>query len=287
MKKLISLLVVLVILTGCSSTAITSLSSEANKDIITVGDQTISANDIYGMMQHQNLSDSIIDQAVKTLIDNYVEVDETIEARAQELLEENKEYFGDSFETLILSQYETEEAFVEQQLIPAAKQEKMTRDYFEANFDSIINSQAPRLVYIIEVANNADANRVVEGLKADESIEDLVEKYGTDDAIAEQTIIATTSTVSDTVKAFVKDAEKGDISETPIAHGSRDTFYVVQIVESDANEFKDDFFAIYSTNNNNLDTVFIHFFKEFDFKIHDQFFYDAVKASDTTSPYLP
>lgn len=127
MKKLISLLVVLIILTGCSSTAITSLSSEANKDIITVGDQTISANDIYGMMQHQNLSDSIIDQAVKTLIDNYVEVDETIEARAQELLEENKEYFGDSFETLILSQYETEEAFVEQQLIPAAKQENDTR----------------------------------------------------------------------------------------------------------------------------------------------------------------
>lgn len=286
MKKIFTLIITLLVLVGCSSGAIAKV-SDGDTELITVADSTITKGNIFNMMRHQDLGTMIVDIAKTAVVNELVEVDQAIEDRAQELLDENKEYFGEAFENIILNSFESEQEFVELQLIPAAQQETLARWYFDDNFESIAQQQNPRRAIIITTDTVEDAQAVIEGLNADEDIEALVEEYGNPAANANAVTIASTSNVPQKVHDFVKSSVKGDMTNEPIEDATSDDVYVIKIVEDDVNEFIEEYFSIYVINANNMDTVFAHYFEELNFSVYDQLFYDSIKNNTELELFVP
>lgn len=286
MKKILLTLSVLLILVGCGTGASTNL-NDASEVIITVGDVEINKGSIYTMMKNQDIAAIVVDLAKETLITSMVEVDDDINTRADELLEENKAYFGDYWETFIESNYESEQDFRDSELVVAAQQEQLARNYFDTNFEKIVEDQQPKYVRILGADTLDDANAIIDGLKNGEDVDDLNDEYGVPNSSSDPTVIASTSSLPEELLEFVLAGSKGDLFDTPVKDDTNNIYYMAQIVEDDVEEYREDFFRVYVTSANNLDTVFSYYFEEKNFKIHDQDIYDLVTSNPDLEPFYP
>lgn len=287
MKKLITVLVLLLVVTGCTSNPASTSISDADTAIVTVNDKTVNKGQLYQMMKAQGIESTIVDLAKVTLVESLIEIDESIEARAQELLESNKEYLGDAFDQIIELNFGSVEEFVELQLIPAARQEALARIYFDENFDSIVAENKPREVMILSVDTTTDGNAIIKGLEAGEDVTGLLEEYGSENASSEPVIIASTSTVPAAMLTFIQEAEIDDISNEPIPDTSGDVYYVVKVLETDAEVLKEDYFSIYITNTSNMNAMYKYYFKKYNFNVYDQKLYDAIRNNKELGDFDP
>lgn len=285
MKKLLISLSLLLLLVSCTTSTASISLSDGESEIVTIGEQTINKDAIFNMMKSQDLGSTVVEIAKVTLVNSIIEVDETIEKRAQELLESNKEYFGESFESIVKNYYGSEEEFLETQLIPSAQQEALAKIYFEDNFDKIIAENKPRQVIIVTTESQDDAQSIIDAMENDEDLPALLEELKIDESYGEPVIIANTSSVPTDVLEFIQEGSIDDVTSEAIL--DEKTYYAIKILETDAETLREDFFTIFVSVSTNLDTMYQDYFKKHKFNVYDQQIYDAIKNDETLEGYNP
>ena len=122
MKKIISLLTILLILVGCSLNSSTQI-SDKDDVLFKIEDTSVTKGEVYNMLRYQQVGQIIINDAQNMLVESKVELTDEIRAEAQEMLEESKEQFGDYFEAYYGSG--DDEELLETVFIPAVRQRKL------------------------------------------------------------------------------------------------------------------------------------------------------------------
>ncbi|HHX52569.1 MAG TPA: hypothetical protein GX703_03510 [Erysipelothrix sp.] len=289
MKKIISLLTILLILVGCSSNSSTQI-SDKDDVLFKIEDTSVTKGEVYNMLRYQQVGQIIINDAQNMLVESKVELTDEIRAEAQEMLEESKEQFGDYFEAYYGSG--DDEELLETVFIPAVRQRKLLENYFEDNKDTIISEADPVKLNILYYDSQETAQNAIDLLNDGKSIADVLDELGTTSnhgvSREEPTVIAKNK-LDDVVVRFIE-SEEGllkNFTKSPLMDVTEAKFYVVKLIEDDNEALTEEYKEVFLADQEAGSKVIVDLFKAANFEVYDQAIYDGIKANEQLSDFFP
>lgn len=289
MKKIISLLTILLILVGCSSNSSTQI-TDKDDVLFKIEDTSVTKGEVYNMLRYQQVGQIIINDAQNMLVESKVELTDEIRAEAQEMLEESKEQFGDYFEAYYGSG--DDEELLETVFIPAVRQRKLLENYFEDNKDTIISEADPVKLNILYYDSQETAQNAIDLLNDGKSIADVLDELGTTSnhgvSREEPTVIAKNK-LDDVVVRFIE-SEEGllkNFTKSPLMDVTEAKFYVVKLIEDDNEALTEEYKEVFLADQEAGSKVIVDLFKAANFEVYDQAIYDGIKANEQLSDFFP
>lgn len=289
MKKIISLLTILLILVGCSLNSSTQI-SDKDDVLFKIEDTSVTKGEVYNMLRYQQVGQIIINDAQNMLVESKVELTDEIRAEAQEMLEESKEQFGDYFEAYYGSG--DDEELLETVFIPAVRQRKLLENYFEDNKDTIISEADPVKLNILYYDSQETAQNAIDLLNDGKSIADVLDELGTTSnhgvSREEPTVIAKNK-LDDVVVRFIE-SEEGllkNFTKSPLMDVTEAKFYVVKLIEDDNEALTEEYKEVFLADQEAGSKVIVDLFKAANFEVYDQAIYDGIKANEQLSDFFP
>ncbi|MGL5978398.1 MAG: hypothetical protein ACRCZJ_05350 [Erysipelotrichaceae bacterium] len=275
-KSIVALLAVAMI-AGCSD-ATTNLSN-GKDSILTIGKETLTVEQIYDVVLQQGQISSIINLVTEKIIDIEVPITDEITEEATTSFNTLKEAVGDNFLNLVKQAgFESEEQYYEERVLYATRAQHLSNVYLETNFEQAIADYVPLKVNIIETTDEDDAKAALEAVQTGTSFEDAAEEYGTSTTFDGVTQVITNQMgIDSTVYATISKATAGIVEEV-LENAAGSKFYIVQMVDAKAENFRDDAITAMATASAVSDTAFQYFLKKYDFKIYDIDLYNAFKS---------
>lgn len=289
MKKIISLLTILLILVGCSSNSSTQI-SDKDDVLFKIEDTSVTKGEVYNMLRYQQVGQIIINDAQNMLVESKVELTDEIRAEAQAMLEESKEQFGDYFEAYYGRG--DDEELLETVFIPAVRQRKLLENYFEDNKDTIISEADPVKLNILYYDSQETAQNAIDLLNDGKSIADVLDELGTTSnhgvSREEPTVIAKNK-LDDVVVRFIE-SEEGlleNFTKSPLMDVTEAKFYVVKLIEDDNEALTEEYKEVFLADQEAGSKVIVDLFKAANFEVYDQAIYDGIKANEQLSDFFP
>lgn len=289
MKKIISLLTILLILVGCSLNSSTQI-SDKDDVLFKIEDTSVTKGEVYNMLRYQQVGQIIINDAQNMLVESKVELTDEIRAEAQEMLEESKEQFGDYFEAYYGRG--DDEELLETVFIPAVRQRKLLENYFEDNKDTIISEADPVKLNILYYDSQETAQNAIDLLNDGKSIADVLDELGTTSnhgvSREEPTVIAKNK-LDDVVVRFIE-SEEGllkNFTKSPLMDVTEAKFYVVKLIEDDNEALTEEYKEVFLADQEAGSKVIVDLFKAANFEVYDQAIYDGIKANEQLSDFFP
>lgn len=289
MKKIISLLTILLILVGCSSNSSTQI-TDKDDVLFKIEDTSVTKGEVYNMLRYQQVGQIIINDAQNMLVESKVELTDEIRAEAQEMLEESKEQFGDYFEAYYGRG--DDEELLETVFIPAVRQRKLLENYFEDNKDTIISEADPVKLNILYYDSQETAQNAIDLLNDGKSIADVLDELGTTSnhgvSREEPTVIAKNK-LDDVVVRFIE-SEEGllkNFTKSPLMDVTEAKFYVVKLIEDDNEALTEEYKEVFLADQEAGSKVIVDLFKAANFEVYDQAIYDGIKANEQLSDFFP
>lgn len=280
MKKLLSLLLIVLLLVGCSNSGVSTISN-ADDIIFRIEDKEITRGTIYNMLRFQNIAPEIaITEAQKVLISSKVEQTAEIEEKAQENLDSARATFGDYFETRYGTG--TDEELLEDIFIPATLQQQFLEQEYETNTDKIIEESKPVKVHVLYFDTEQQAKDALEALNNDEEIAGVIAEFGSAQAglnNAEPTIVAK-GNLPELVQTYLDSNEPvtDEWSKQPIVDVNAS--YLVKPIELDSTLLVEEYRDIFLTDQVAVSNLMNEAFKNARFEVYDQAIYDAIKNNE-------
>ncbi|MBR3841084.1 MAG: hypothetical protein IKM20_08115 [Erysipelotrichales bacterium] len=273
-KLLVSVLAMLMLLTGCSSANATPANSK--NTVMTVGSESVTNEDLYYMLMYSEYGslNVILDSLETAIYDKIAPVDEEIEAAAKKIVDDYKKTYGDYFELIIsYSGYETEEEFYNESAIPNARYVKMVSQYVDLKFSTLSVTNKPRKVQVASFADEESANNALAALNSGKSVSDVITEFSGEDTYDGSEIVVTSSATSlldtDVLNVVSATAVNGVI-QTVLA-GSDKKFYVVNMVEADPENFREEAVDAIANTVDLYEDSLRYYLKEYNFKISDTY----------------
>lgn len=285
MRKLLTLLSLVLFLAGCSDA--TARLSTPNAPVIEVGNTIITQNQVFQYLTSRDTSSVIISMAKNILRNAQVEVTDEIRKLAAADLKTMRDILQDDFE-LGLRQlgFRSEEEYMEMALIPLAQQNVMMEKYITDNLDFIVATYFPRQARIIEFTVEADAQEVLDGIKAGGSTEELGKANTTSlDFFGQLAIYHRDSRIPNSLKTILRDSTAPLLTQE-IIRDTNGRFYIVEIIEAIPSRFQDEMIKSLTSVSSLIDTMWVAKFKEANFAIYDIRAFNAIKDGDQ-SKFLP
>lgn len=272
MRKLLTATLALVLafgLTGCSDA--TTNVTDAKTPIFTIGKEELTNGELYETLVAQGPVSSIINLVTEQLIELEVPVTEEITKKAEEAMAELKEGLGDQFMDLIKAAgFDNEEDYFNERVMYATRSQELTTVYLTNNFEEASAIYSPRKVNIIEVKTKEDADAALTKLKEGTSFADVAEEYSDSevyDGVSE--IITKQSGLDATVFTKIKDAKENGLMPEVLANTDSSKFYLVNIEETNPENFKEDAIKALAATDGVADVAFEFFLKKYNFHIYD------------------
>lgn len=278
MKKLFPILLVLVLLVGCSdATAKVSGSSTA---LITMDGAKVTKGQIYSIMANQDPTATVLQMATKIVLNKEIGLTDEVKKLADTQLATIKTSLGDSLQTYLdYYGYADVQALYDENIVPGIQQELLVKKHVTENFDAFAVTYYPRKARVIETATEALATAAIAEIKAGADFGAVAKKYSsTAYTGAEQIVFSATSLAAD-VLTFVKSTTVPTLSPTAIADATTGKFYVVQVTVADPAKFKDEIIANFATQDTFVSLTLATYFKSGKFKIYDKSIYDLFAAN--------
>lgn len=284
MKKIIILLTLLLALTACAD-AVARITNP-NGTVVQIGDQKITRGQLFEFMSSSDTSTIVINMAKDIVRNDRVEITEEVRELAQVDLEVMKSILKDGFLAGIKRLgFLSEEDYFERALIPLAQQNIMMRAHIETNFDSIIATYFPRRARIIEFRVEADANRVLDLIKAGQNTEELGRANTTSrDFFGQLATYHRDSTIPNELKTFLREATGPTLTQSVIR--ANNLFYIVEIIEAVPSRFKEEVITSLSSNAALIDQMWLNEFRTSGFAIYDINVFNAIQNSNLRT-FLP
>lgn len=283
MKKIISACCValLFMVSGCSD-ATTSISNESTA-LITVGNTKITKGEIYDALKAQGSVNSIINSVTEFLVEKEVEVTEEITENAKKTLENFKKYIGeDKWENFLSdSGYASEEDYFNDRVMIAARSGELVNKYLEQDYENAAATYHPVKVQIFETDNQETAEKALEAVKGGKEVKDVVTEFegNTKNYTGETMIVTSESGLPSNVWSNITKVTDADtVLDTVQFSLDLTTFYVVKVVDTDANNFKEEAIATMASTTSIQNAGFAYFLDKYDFTIYDIDVYNAFKA---------
>jgi len=273
MKKLLSLLILALFLSGCGN-KVTSISNP-NDALIKIGSTSVTTGQVYTSLLAQDPAAAVKLMATQIILNKEVEMTAEMTTKAQTQLEEFKASVGESLDMyLSYYGYKTIDDYYTNGILPTLQQEVLVNTYLTTNFDAVAASNQPKKVRIIEVTDAALAETALAEIKAGTDFGTVAATYSTTSYPGDEEIVYAASELAEVVLTWMSQQSAPTLSMV-IPDTTNSTNYIVQITEADANKFKEEIIAFFA-----LDTVFMEealkeAFVRNGFKIYDRTVYDS------------
>ena len=288
-KTLLALMTMSSILTGCASTA-TSV-KKGNSTLFKVGDTVVTKKKVYDTIKGNSGEDYTLEK-VKEIVEK-AEIKDTdkVNKKVETLYKEYVSYYGtedDFLKQLTNYGYDTSEEFKKSQLKTQAYEELLMEKYVEKRQDKYLKKYQPTVVRVLAVDDRIKAKAAMEELDKGTSWDDVYTKYTSENGSFknEDKVLMTTETdiKAKDVKAIYKDGKKGVSPKiyTPLSSGTT-TRFLINVVSKDAmsdDYFKDFVTQIKSNDSDFEKTVWKHYLKKHNFKVHDQDIFNSLRVNN-------
>ncbi|CAM4285445.1 lipoprotein [Erysipelothrix aquatica] len=277
MKKITALLVALLVLAGCSDARVKPASNET---IFTVGNQTVTETQLFEVMKRQDNGATVIQNAEQSVTKDIN--DPSIEEAAQAQLAEAKSILGDQF-PLLLEQLNmgSEQDYLDKVVYPTLKMEFLVKQTIEADFDTLVKEYQPRKANIVQIQTVDQANEALTRIQAGEKMEDVAKDVTVANSqyTGKSAIYNLKGTQFPSPVSQFMNQQQGPGLSGVLKDETNGTAYIVEIVETDANKFKDDLLNQWKKDQALTKTYRAKVFSDNNFKVYDKDILDAVTKS--------
>ena len=274
MKKILSILITLLVLVGCSNA---SLKPSHNEILFKINGKEIRESDVFASMHLSNNSFQIVrSEAQKILLNYLVEEDDDFNKQVQERLEEAKTTLGDNFDLFLKENgFENEEEYIDTIVKDIVRLDIALTQAMDDDYENI-KSKRPRQVKIIEVEADS-ANKALELAKSGSSLEEVYEEYGVENTQYKGNVILVSENSNlDTapLDKLLNATDNGLIKEV-VTSSSTNAQYILEVVNIDADELKDEVIEEFINDSELSEQYLAKLFSKHKFKLYDQHLYDA------------
>ena len=278
MKKILSILITLLVLVGCSNA---SLKPSHNEILFKINGKEIREDDVFESMHLSNNSFQIVrSEAQKILLNYLVEEDDDFNKQVQERLEEAKTTLGDNFDLFLKENgFENEEEYIDTIVKDIVRLDIALTQAMDDDYENI-KSKRPRQVKIIEVEADS-ANKALELAKSGSSLEEVYEEYGVENTQYKGNVILVSENSNlDTapLDKLLNATDNGLIKEV-VTSSSTNAQYILEVVNIDADELKDEVIEEFINDSELSEKYLAKLFSKHKFKLYDQHLYDAFKEN--------
>lgn len=278
MKKILSILITLLVLAGCSNA---SLKPSHNEILFKINGKEIREDDVFESMHLSNNSFQIVrSEAQKILLNYLVEEDDDFNKQVQERLEEAKTTLGDNFDLFLKENgFENEEEYIDTIVKDIVRLDIALTQAMDDDYENI-KSKRPRQVKIIEVEADS-ANKALELAKSGSSLEEVYEEYGVENTQYKGNVILVSENSNlDTapLDKLLNATDNGLIKEV-VTSSSTNAQYILEVVNIDADELKDEVIEEFINDSELSEKYLAKLFSKHKFKLYDQHLYDAFKEN--------
>ncbi len=282
MRKLLVVLLALLVLAGCSSN-VTKVSNP-DEEIIS-GSTGYTKQELFEAMKLGDYS-SIILADLAERIAGFEEIDtEEFEEELEESLLSLQESYGDSYST-IMSYYGGESSY-RTSYIYSHLVEALTERYVEYNFDDFVEEYEPVLAIMQSFDDQDEAQAMIDNINDGMTFEEASEEAGIE-TTATETVYTTSSDIDSQIWSWLSTAEVG-LCDSPVVvlTDTTDddgnvtttyTYYVIEVIAIDADEFYDEFYSSISGDITTTE-VFNYYFTKYTIEVYDQDVYDYLSEN--------
>lgn len=284
MKKVLTVLFVIALLSGCSSSNHYSYPSEGDTVLFSgPNNVTYTKNDLY-----KSLKVAAKDAISSDILDNIaLELDgidlEAIEADADELIETYKSL---GYEAYIISSYGSVEAY-RKSYVSSMLLSELSKEYVRQNYDTLSVDKKPVKMQVASFANMEDAQKCIDDTKIGSTFDMAAVNNNAASAPVSNVYTDDDTSLAFEVKEYLNSTNatglSGIITNTATTQGAdgntveTNTYYVLNVESRDPNEFKEDFIDLLAATTS-TDTVKEHFLSTHDIKFFDQDLYELMSA---------
>lgn len=234
MKKLIMLLLCGGLLAACSQSSYQVKVSDGNQTIVSGSDITLTKQDYFEALLDQSGPSTVLAKSLTTIADKELGESNDSEELQKIIEEKKKTYAGNSSLKEAAKNYgfDSEEEYINEAIIPDAKQELLRNNYIQENLnDFITDYQVSRLKKIV-VDKESTALSLIEKATSEDAFDKLMEENK--DQSEDLDIVTKDSTLDDNLKEkleeFSKIKEDGVYKEA--VKLSDDSFAVIYLYDT-------------------------------------------------------
>lgn len=279
MKKILYLLILTVLLAGCSD-AYANVSNP-KEDILTVGETSFTKSDMFSLMINQDPATLVIQMAKQKILEKEMPLSDAVKEKAQEELDYVKEVFGDEFLTNIkLYGFTSEQDYIDRALVPASQELLLTEKFVDENFDLLLIKYTPKKVRVIEFNDVEKATSALAEIKEGKNVEAVAMQYSTSTTYKGlEQLVHIESSLPAVVTSFINENQLPTLTSEPLFQETTSKYYIVQLVETSPAKFEDEIKEELSALTSVNEMVFEKYFVDGGFAVYDKGIYDSVQAS--------
>ena len=267
-------------LSGCSDAKADI--SNGDKVVAKVGNQEITKEDLYTTMKMSNAYNTVVEQVTKQIVDKEVPVTKEMETNAKAAFEDYKKTAGTSFaDYLKNSGYKSEEEYYKNIFLVDQQKQALNKKYVTDNYKTLMNEYHPMKAQILVFDDKETAQKAFDAIKGGADFSDYAKTGNTTNfSGALQVVNSKTTGMSSVAFTQMKSVKKANtLIDKVISDASTGKFYVVKVVDSDPNNFKDEAINSVTALDEAADTAFTFYLKKYNFTIYDIDVYNSVKES--------
>ena len=281
MKKLILILISLLMFTGCVSEGKTDIN---NKDevIYTIGDDKLVREDIYNLMLSQVGYAAVLDNALKFIYEKEVVLDENDNKKIEEEFNEMKANYNAMWEDILLQSGFADEQAFKDTIIERKKEEKLNSKFVTEKFDHYTSLYNPKYIQYMTFTDIETAEKALADIKAGVDFKEVATTHSASGNKEEHVYTNVTSLPFD-IKTFI-DVATGPITSEIIANvepatpetstspatEEKTTYYIVNVIDTDNNNFKDEFISAVGEIQETTDEMLKHYYDLYNFKVYNE-----------------
>lgn len=281
MKKILITLFTLLMLVGCSSKGYSSISN--GDDVIFKGpDSTYTKADLYKQLKVS--SEESIENDILNKIANKMEINlEDVEKEADDLIEMYKSM---GYDQAIIAYYGSYDAF-KSYVMSSGVITELAKSYIADNYETLIANDKPVKMQMVKFAEKETAENFIKDVKENGKTFETAAIDNGYDMECPASVYLDTDDISLNVKSYLNETADTGLSSLIVESSSNtdadgninttDTYYVLNIISRNVDEFKDDYEALKLESLDN-GAVKEYAFSNHDIKFYDQDIYEIMKA---------
>lgn len=270
MKKILTLLILgTFLLTGCSQKNNLSDGSEV---IFSVNDESLTKEQLYISML-PNAGKIIYNDLSLTIIENQVPDTDELTKKAEETLVEEKKRLGDSFLEIIKSAgFSSEQDYYNRGILPSIKASELASNYLNANLDKLANTYNPLKIRLLEYNTSESAEDALSKLTSGSATFDELAELSTSIYYkGKEEIFTNVSSLSSSVISEISKIQETGIYHEVIVDSDKNTFYIVNVVDTDINNFQVELLETLKINSTVQTDAQKYYAKDGKFSIYDTY----------------
>ncbi|MEG0547845.1 MAG: hypothetical protein RR518_03530 [Coprobacillus sp.] len=270
MKKLLMLILCGGLLVGCSSASGYDVKLSDADDVLVSGSGiNVTKQGYFESLLKKYGSENILSKTLEAIADKEVNNQEELDKLVKEREKTYSDYAdGDLEKYAKYLGYNSKEDYINEALIPDAKQELLRNKYIEDNFDKLLTDYQVCSFKKILVDKESTALTLIKEVKSEEDFDKKMKEYGTN--AEDAGTVTKNSTLDDNLKTALKDliAVKADGVYSTAIKLSDEKYAVLYMYNTDHKD-KDALEKALSSDSSLKTETEVYYLKKYNFTVND------------------